>query len=107
MLRPEVEQHLPELRELCVKHGVSRLWVFGSAASNDPSAFDPARSDVDLLVSFADTDLGPWMSRYFQFRDACEQALRRRVDLMLESAPNRRQVRDAILKTRVPVYAAA
>lgn len=46
--------HLAEKRnaltELCRRHGVRRLDVFGSAARGID--FDPARSDTDLLVEF-------------------------------------------------------
>jgi len=35
--------------DFCCKHGVARLSVFGSFLRDD---FDPARSDVDLLVDF-------------------------------------------------------
>ena len=37
------------LASFCRKHGVARLLVFGSVLRSD---FDPARSDVDLLVEF-------------------------------------------------------
>ena len=37
------------LAKFCRKHGVSRMSVYGSALRSD---FDPARSDVDLLVEF-------------------------------------------------------
>lgn len=37
------------LAAFCREHGVARLWAFGSVLRDD---FDPARSDVDLLVEF-------------------------------------------------------
>ena len=39
-----------EIADLCRKHHVRRLSVFGSAARDD---FDPDSSDVDVLVTFA------------------------------------------------------
>ncbi len=44
-------EKLPELEQLCKLHGVKRLEVVGSAAREVD--FDPARSDIDLLVEFA------------------------------------------------------
>lgn len=38
-----------KLTEICRRHHIRRLAVFGSALSDD---FDPASSDVDLLVEF-------------------------------------------------------
>lgn len=37
------------LANFCHKYGVARLLVYGSVLRSD---FDPARSDVDLLVDF-------------------------------------------------------
>lgn len=39
-----------ELVELCRRHGVARLEVFGSAARG--TDFDPQTSDADFLVEF-------------------------------------------------------
>lgn len=76
---------LAKLRELCREHGVRELHVFGSAADPD-GAFEPDRSDIDLLVEFLDGDLGPWLKRFFDFQQACETLFGRKVDLVLASA---------------------
>ena len=44
-----IEQHRPDLADLCRRFGVHRLEVFGSAADGQ---FDPTRSDIDFLVEF-------------------------------------------------------
>ena len=55
-----IEIHRHDIAELCRRFHVNRLEVFGSAARG--SDFDPARSDVDLLVSYEfqlfETDAG-------------------------------------------------
>ena len=67
-----------KLAELCRRHGVARLEVFGSAARG--TDFDPDSSDVDFLVEF---DLGSapaTLDQYFDFRDAfawCARPTRR------------------------------
>jgi predicted nucleotidyltransferase len=104
-MRSEIAAHLPALRELCVKHRIRELYIFGSAV--DDNSFDPARSDVDLLVEFLDKDLGPWLTKYFAFRDDCVALFGRPVDVMMTSAPNKPRIRAAIDATKVPVYAAA
>ena len=48
---------LPEIAELCRAHHVRRLAVFGSAVRED---FDPARSDIDLLVEFEPVESGAY-----------------------------------------------
>ena len=52
-MHADILRHRDELADLCRRHGVARLDVFGSAARG--ADFDPARSDVDLLVEFAPT----------------------------------------------------
>jgi hypothetical protein len=44
-----VQDKLETLKELCVKHRVERLDIFGSAARED---FNPESSDLDFLVEF-------------------------------------------------------
>jgi uncharacterized protein len=46
---PLIENRRAEIAELCRRFRVRRLDVFGSAARGGD--FDPARSDVDLLVT--------------------------------------------------------
>ena len=50
-MHADILRHRDTLAALCRRHGVARLDVFGSAARGVD--FDPARSDVDLLVEFA------------------------------------------------------
>jgi len=55
-----IEDNKPMIVELCERFGVRRLALFGSAAKG---TFDPARSDIDLLVDFV--DWGPGIARRF------------------------------------------
>ena len=48
-MSPFIDDHRAALIDLCRRHRVRSLAVFGSAARDD---FDPDRSDVDLLVEF-------------------------------------------------------
>ena len=95
---------MQDLRAACLRHGVARLELFGSAA--DPSAFDPNRSDIDFIVSFPPNyDLGPWLARYFELRDDLAQVLGRPVDLVMGTA-----IRDPLFareaaRTRRLIYA--
>jgi uncharacterized protein len=74
-----------ELASLCERFGVQRLEVFGSAASEE--GFDPGTSDLDFVVEFrADTDLGPWLAKYFALRDALSDLFGYPADLVMASA---------------------
>lgn len=48
-MQPFLLEKRNEIAAICRRHYVSQMDVFGSAARDD---FDPARSDVDLLVDF-------------------------------------------------------
>lgn len=78
-----VESRIARVGEICRRHGVERLDLFGSAAKDRDGFFDPNESDVDFVVSFE-----------------------RRVDLVMEGAvrKNPRFAR-SIEESRVPVYA--
>src|SRR5207248_3158704 len=56
-----LEKNKGKLAEVCRRFGVRRLEVFGSAVRED---FDPAKSDFDFIVSFADKTPGTYADRY-------------------------------------------
>jgi hypothetical protein len=77
VIHPYVERHLAEIRRLCARFRVQRLELFGSATT---LRFDPATSDVDLLVDFEDLD-GGYFDAYFGLLESLESLLGLRVDL--------------------------
>lgn len=99
-----VRFHLADIRRLCRRRGVERLEVFGSAG--DAAAFDPEKSDIDFIVSFArGTDLGPWLAVYFDLQREFEQLLGRPVELVMATAMSHPLFRQEADKTRQVVYA--
>jgi predicted nucleotidyltransferase len=66
------------IAELCEKHGVRELSVFGSILRDD---FSP-ESDIDFLVVFRDDDEGPWMERLLHVEEDLRVLLGREVDLV-------------------------
>jgi uncharacterized protein len=73
------DEKLEPLRELCRTYAVERLEVFGSAAD---SSFDPQRSDLDFLVTFAPCMPSEHYERYFGLLESLESLFERRVDLV-------------------------
>ena len=99
-----VDQHLDAIRALCREYGVARLELFGSAATD---AFDPATSDVDFIVDYApETDLGPWMTRYFELKERLEALLGRPVDLVMAGGMRSPRFIASANETRRLLYAA-
>lgn len=106
-MEPALKNALPRIIELCKEHRIRELWVFGSAAVEGGKYFDPAKSDYDFVVDFMDDDLGPWMKKYFDFKDALEALLGRQVDLAMKGGLRKPYVHASVEATKVPLYAAA
>jgi predicted nucleotidyltransferase len=96
-------EKLPELERLCKLYGVRRLEVVGSAAREVD--FDPARSDIDLLVEFAPGRL-PRLSAFFGLREAIENAIGRPVDLLMLEAVRNPYLKANLERNRRLLYAA-
>lgn len=99
----ELARHRAEVVRLCQRFGVTRLDVFGSAASGD---FDPTSSDVDFLVEFAPQAGMSLFDSYFGLQEALQALLGRSVDLVVPSALANPYVAEAVERTREPLYAA-
>lgn len=98
-----IEAHRIDIAELCRRFQVHRLDVFGSAARGFD--FDPARSDIDLLVTYI-PGCHPGIAQYQDLRDALTELLGRPVDLVMEGAVENPFIRAGIEHSREPLYAA-
>lgn len=78
----------------------SRLETFGSATRD---RFDPARSDLDFLVSFRTGSTG--LDHYLRLAERLERLLGRSVDLVIERAIRNPYFRKTVDGTRTLVYA--
>ena len=84
-MNAEILARLPQIEELCRRHGVIRLELFGSATG---PKFDPATSDFDFLAEFADR--GPntrFAKRFFEFEQELASLFTRKVDLHTSHYP--------------------
>lgn len=98
------ESKLAGLRDLCEEYRVNRLELFGSAAGE---SYDPENSDIDFLVEFLpETDLGPWMTRYFDLKKELEKLFGCSVDLVMASALRNPYFIREVERTRKQLYAA-
>ncbi|GIV02821.1 MAG: hypothetical protein KatS3mg015_1651 [Fimbriimonadales bacterium] len=78
-----LESKRPQIEALCRYYGVKRLSLFGSALTD---RFDPAQSDIDLLVEFGPPRGMSLAAQYFDFWEALKELLQRDVDLVERSA---------------------
>ena len=98
---PLIEAHRAEIAELCRRFRVRRLDVFGSAARGTP-----ARSDVDLLVTYERGAAGPSLEEHFDLRDALAALFGREVDLVMSGAVRNPYIRADIERSKEVIYAA-
>jgi len=91
------------IAELCARHGVARLDVFGSALRDD---FRPGESDVDLPVEFAPHEGYALVDAYFGLLDDLRALLGTEVDLLMADAVRNRYVAREIERTKQLLYAA-
>ena len=97
---PIIESKKDELFELCQKHHVRRLDVFGSAAVGD---FTPS-SDIDFVVEFDDSAALRRFDNFFELLDAMQKLFGRYVDLVEPGGLRNPYFIKCLEQTRRPVY---
>ena len=76
-----VEQHLPEIKQLMLEHGVERAFLFGSAARGTMNE----HSDIDFIIKFPDNmNYVAYADNYFALAEKLEMLLHKSVDLVME-----------------------
>ncbi|MGH3089444.1 MAG: nucleotidyltransferase family protein [Rubrobacteraceae bacterium] len=91
------------VEEVCERRGVSRLDLFGSAVGD---TFDPERSDLDFVVSFAPRTPAKLFDRYFGLKEDLSRIFCREVDVMMEGAMRNPHFAKSVNESRTPLYAA-
>lgn len=97
-----IELNLQRIFDLCRRHKVKSLAVFGSILT-DRFRDD---SDVDLLVDFepTDPDKFDYVTNYFSFRDSLERLFNRKVDLVEEKGLRNKYFIANVNRTKQMIY---
>ena len=97
-----IELNIQRIFDLCRRHKVKILAVFGSILTD---RFND-QSDVDMLVDFepANHDAFDYVSNYFDFRDALERLFDRRVDLIEEKGLRNKYLIANLNRTKQMIY---
>ncbi len=101
-MQPLLQQHLVEIQKLCKAHHVMSLHVFGSILGKN---FGP-HSDVDFLVVFDRSHGQSAFAQFFDFNEALELLLGRKVDLVSARAIHNPFFQQEIDATKQSIYAA-
>lgn len=102
-MHPAIAQHRLGISDICQRHHISRLEVFGSAARE--TDFRPESSDVDFLVEFSpQTPIG--LHDFFGAKQDLEDLLGRGVDLIEPGAVRNPFLLASINRDREAIYSA-
>ncbi|MCU0360858.1 MAG: nucleotidyltransferase domain-containing protein [Bacteroidia bacterium] len=95
-----IESNMNKIRDLCAKHRVSKLFVFGSVLTNKFSK----NSDIDFVVAFNDINLYDYADNYFDFKNSLEKLFQRPVDLLEDNAIKNPFLRKSIDASKQILY---
>ena len=95
-----IERNIEKIRDLCLKHKVDRLFVFGSVVTNRFKI----DSDIDLIVDFKEVDLYDYADNYFDLKFSLESLFSREVDLLEDKAIKNPYLRQSIDSSKQLIY---
>lgn len=95
-----IDQYSSDIKQLCVKHKVKRLYAFGSILKDNYQK----ESDVDFIVDFEPLDISQYADNYFNLKFALEDTLHRRVDLIEEKAISNPYFKAEVENSRELIY---
>ena len=76
-MHPLIEQHREQIAAACLKHGVKKLEIFGSAARGEP-----VPNDFDFFVEYLDYDSPSLADQWFGLQEDLFALLGKPVDLV-------------------------
>lgn len=100
---PAIAERTLELERLCAFYGVSRLDLFGAAATGRRRAEE---NGLSFLVEFQPLPLGAYADAYFGLLESLGRLFGQHIELVSDSAIRNPYFRQSVEETREPIYAA-
>ncbi|NHE57804.1 nucleotidyltransferase domain-containing protein [Cyclobacterium sp. GBPx2] len=99
-----IEQRKEELKNICERLKIKRLYAFGSAVASDKLR---GNSDIDFLISF-DDKISPeeYSENYFQLQYALRNLFNREIDIITERSLSNPYFIESVNKNKVLIYEA-
>ncbi|MBL7111032.1 MAG: nucleotidyltransferase domain-containing protein [Bacteroidales bacterium] len=95
-----IDQNIDKIRDLCSKHKVAKLFVFGSVLSDRFKK----NSDIDFIVDFKEIEVYNYADNYFDLKFSLENILKRNIDLLEDKAINNPYLRQSIDSSKQLLY---
>ena len=96
----QLNTYLKDINKLCRQHQVKKLYVFGSALTNNFNE----NSDVDLIVEFNTLTVEEYADNYFDFKFSLQNIVKRPIDLLEEKELKNPYFKNAVIKDRALIY---
>lgn len=98
-----LENKIKDLKTLCTTMGVKRLYAFGSVVSDEFNS----DSDIDFLISFADTlSIEEYTNNYFALHYRLQELFKRKIDLVTERTLSNPYFIESIDESKQLIYEA-
>ncbi len=97
-----VNKHINQIKELCVKHRVKKLYVFGSVLTD---RFRP-ESDIDFIVMFKPMGVLDRGECYLDLCEGLEDLFNRKIDLISKKSITNPYFLQAVEQTMQLIYEA-
>ena len=95
-----LNKYIKDINKLCVQHNVKKLYLFGSALTDNFNE----NSDVDLIVDFNTISVDDYADNYFNFKFSLQDVFKRSIDLLEEQAISNPYFKKSVLKDRSLIY---
>lgn len=102
-MNPFIQKYISSIKELCKLHDVEKLYLFGSALSENFSK----DSDVDFLISLK-KNLSPseYTENYFSLHYKLRELMNKEIDLLVEKNLTNPFLMSSIDSTKELIYEA-
>jgi len=96
----QLNTYFKDINKLCRQYQVKKLYVFGSALTNNFNE----NSDVDLIVEFNTLAVEEYADNYFDFKFSLQNIVKRPIDLLEEKELKNPYFKNAVIKDRALIY---
>lgn len=95
-----IKHNINKINELCQRHQVKEMFVFGSASRG----VFTSTSDIDLLVTFFPMEFGDYADNYFTLAENLESTFNRPVDLITDRSLSNPYFIKSLQETKQKIY---
>lgn len=93
-------QNIDSVKDICKRHNVKRLYVFGSVCTEKFNE----NSDIDFIVGFEPKFFDGYVDNFISLENSLKQVLHRDIDLIAEETMQNPYFIKVVNQTKMPIY---